>query len=123
MPPRPWPPTMTGHRGEQVPADLRRARRLTGLAGGLLSAFAVGLLAHFALDMAGLLQVSLTLRALLLLPLTGALLIIAFAVFVVRLWRSGPGSTAGRLYHSGVAIALLAALAFLWHLRLLGFHY
>ncbi len=111
------------HRGEHVPADLRRVRRLTGLAGGLLIAFAVGLLAHFALDMAGLLQVSLALRTLLLLPLTVALLSIALAVLVVRLWRGGVGSTAGRLYHSGVVIALLTALPLLWHLRLLGFHY
>jgi CubicO group peptidase (beta-lactamase class C family) len=111
------------HRDEQIPAEVRRARRLTGLAGGLLIAFAVGLLAHFALDMAGLLQVSLALRALLLLPLASALLIIGLAVVVVGLWRNRTGSTAGRLYHSGIAIPLLAALPFLWYLRLLGFHY
>lgn len=56
-----------GPRGEPVPDDLRRVRRLTGLAGGLLVAFALGLLAHFALDMAGLLRVSLAVRGLLLL--------------------------------------------------------
>ena len=111
------------HRGEHVPADLRRARRLSGLAGGLLVAFAVGFLLHFALDMPGLLQVSPVLRALLLLLLVVALLIVALAVVVVRLWRIRAGSTVGRLYHSGVAIALLAALPFLWYLRLLGFHY
>jgi CubicO group peptidase (beta-lactamase class C family) len=111
------------HRGEHVPADLRRARRLTGLAGGLLVAFAVGFLLHLALDMPGLLQVSPVLRALLLLLLVVALLIVALAVVVVRLLRIRAGSTVGRLYHSGVAIALLAALPFLWYLRLLGFHY
>jgi CubicO group peptidase (beta-lactamase class C family) len=110
-------------RGEPVPADLRRARRLTGLAGGLMIAFGFGLLAHFALDMAGLLQVSLALRALLLLPLAGAIAVVALDVVVVRLWRNGGVSLAGRLYHSGIAIVLLAALPFLWHLRLLGFHY
>jgi CubicO group peptidase (beta-lactamase class C family) len=111
------------HRGETVAPDLRRARRLTGLAGGLLIAFAVGLLGHFVLDMAGLLQVGPAVRALLLLPLISALLILALAVVAVRLWRTDAGTTAGRLYHSGLAIVLLAALPFLWHLRLLGFHY
>jgi CubicO group peptidase (beta-lactamase class C family) len=111
------------HRGEHVPVELRRARRLTGLAGGLIIAFAVGLLGHFALDMTGLLQISLALRALLLLPIASALLLVGLTVVVVQLWRSDVGSTVGRLYHSGVAIALLAALPFLWHLRLLGLHY
>jgi CubicO group peptidase (beta-lactamase class C family) len=111
------------HRGEHVPHDLRRARRLTGLAGGLLIAFAVGFLLHFALDMAGLLQVSVAFRTLLFLPIVSALLTVGLAVVVVRLWRGGVGSTAGRLYHSGIVVALLAALPFLWHLRLLGFHY
>jgi hypothetical protein len=85
-------------------------------------AFGFGLLVHFAVDMAGLLQVGLALRALLL-PLPGALVIVALDIVVVRLWRNGGVSLAGRLYLFGIAIALLAAVPFLWHLRLLGFHY
>jgi hypothetical protein len=45
------------------------------------------------------------------------------AFVVVRLWRDGEGSTAGRVYYSGIAIGLLAFLPFLYHLRLLGFHF
>ena len=110
------------HRDQLVPPDLRWARRLTGLAGGLMIASAVGILVHFALDMAGLLQVSLALRTLLVLLLAAALLTVTLTIVVVQLWRKGSGSTAGRVYHSGIAIALIAALPLLWHLRLLGFH-
>jgi CubicO group peptidase (beta-lactamase class C family) len=110
-------------RGGDTPADVRLARRLGGLAGGLLVAFLVGLVGHFILDMGGLLRVSLVTRGLLWLPLVSAVLIAGLAFVVVRLWRDGEGSTAGRVYYSGIAIGLLAFLPFLYHLRLLGFHF
>ncbi len=106
-----------------TPIDVRRARRLSGLAGGLLIAFLLGIFGHFILDMGGFVRVSPVVRALLWLPLISAVLTAALAVVVVRLWRSGEGSTAGRVYLSGIAVSLLAFLPFLYHLRLLGFHY
>ena len=110
-------------RNQGIPVDVRRARRLAGLAGGLLSAFFLGLLVHFALDMGGLLRVGGALRALLVLPLASAALTVALAFVVARLWRTGEVSTAGRAYLAGLTLALLAFIPFLYHLRLLGFHY
>lgn len=110
-------------RGQDVAARVRWARRLAGLAGGLLIAFYVGLLVHFTLDMGGLLNVGGTVRALLVLPLISAGLTVALAFVVARLWRTGEASTAGRIYVTGVAIALLAYMPLLYHLRLLGFHF
>ena len=110
-------------RGGQTPTDLRRARRLGGLAGGLLVAFVLGIAGHFVIDMGGLLRVSPFTRVLLWLPLVSVVLAAGLAVVVARLWRDGEGSTAGRIYHTGVALGLLAFLPFLYHLRLLGFHY
>jgi CubicO group peptidase (beta-lactamase class C family) len=110
------------NRGE-TPAGVRRARRLGGLTGGLLVAFLVGLVGHFVLDMGGLLRVSLFTRALLWLPLVSVVLAAGLAFVVIRLWRDGEGSTAGRVYYSGVALGLLAFIPFLYHLRLLGFHF
>jgi CubicO group peptidase (beta-lactamase class C family) len=110
-------------RGVTAPASLRRARLLTGLAGIAGLVFLVGFALHFALDFVGILSVSLGLRVLLVLPLLGAALAVAAAVFVVRLWLRHEGTTAARLYHSGVVLALLALIPFLYHWRLLGFHY
>jgi CubicO group peptidase (beta-lactamase class C family) len=106
-----------------TPTDLRRARRLAGLAGGLLIAFVIGIFGHFILDMGGLVRVSPLVQALLWLPLISVVLIAGLAFHVVRLWRTAHGSTTGRVYYSGVALALLAFVPFLYHLRLLGFHY
>jgi CubicO group peptidase (beta-lactamase class C family) len=110
-------------RSQGRPVDVRRARRLAGLAGGLLIAFFLGLVAHFALDMGGLLAVGGAVRALLVLPLASAALTVALAFVVVRLWRTGEASTTGRAYLTGLTLALLAFIPFLYHLRLLGFHY
>jgi CubicO group peptidase (beta-lactamase class C family) len=110
-------------RGDETPADLRRARRLGGLAGGLLVAFVVGIVGHFVLDMGGLLRVSPFTRVLLWLPLVSVVLAASLAVVVARLWRDGEGSTAARIYHTGIVVGLLAFLPFLAHLRLLGFQY
>lgn len=110
-------------RSGDVPTDLRRARRLAGLAGGLLVAFLIGIFGHFILDMGGLVRVSLALRALLWLPLVSVVLTAGLTYVVIRLWRTGEGTTTGRVYYSGVALALLAFSPFLYHLRLLGFHY
>jgi CubicO group peptidase (beta-lactamase class C family) len=107
----------------ETPADVRQARRLGGLAGGLLVAFLVGLVGHFVLDMGGLLRVSPFTRVLLWLPLVSVVLTAGLAFVVIRLWRDGEGSTAGRVYYSGIAIGLLAFFPFLYHLRLLGFHF
>jgi hypothetical protein len=106
-----------------VPADLRRARRLAGLAGGLLVAFVVGLFGHFILDMGGLVRVSPVVQGLLWLPWSASCSRPAWRSVVVRLWRAGEGSTAGRVYLSSIAVGLLAFVPFLYHLRLLGFHY
>ena len=106
-----------------VPAELRRARRLAGLAGGLLVAFVVGLFGHFILDMGGLVRVSAVVQGLLWLPLISVVLTAGLAFFVVRLWRGGEESTVGRVYLSSIAVALLAFAPFLYHLRLLGSHY
>jgi len=111
------------HRGGDTPTDVRRARRLAGLAGGLLVAFVVGLLGHFILDMGGFVRVSPVVQALLWLPLASVVLTVGLAVVVIRLWRTGDGSTAGRVYLSSITLALLAFVPFLYHLRLLGFHY
>jgi CubicO group peptidase (beta-lactamase class C family) len=104
-------------------ADLRRTRLLLGLAGIAGLAFLVGLALHFALDLVGAFNVSLVLRALLLLPLFGAALAVAAAVSVALLWFRREGSTAARLYHSGLVLGLLAMIPFLHYWRLLGFHY
>ncbi len=106
-----------------TPTDVRQARRLGGLAGGLLVAFLIGFVGHFVIDMGGLLRVSPFTRALLWLPLVSVVLTAGLAFVVIRLWRDGEGSTAGRVYYSGVALGLLAFAPFLYHLRLLGFHY
>jgi CubicO group peptidase (beta-lactamase class C family) len=110
-------------RSGDTPADLRRARRLAGLAGGLLVAFLVGMLGHFVLDMGGFVRVSPVVRALLWLPLASVVATAGLTFVVIRLWRTGDGSTAGRVYLSGLALAFLASVPFLYHLRLLGFHY
>jgi CubicO group peptidase (beta-lactamase class C family) len=110
-------------RNHDIPADLRRARRLAGLAGGLLIAFFLGLVVHFALDMGGLLAVGAGTQALLLLPLASAGLAVALAVVVARVWRVGAVSSVGRAYLTGLTLALLAFIPSLYHLRLLGFHY
>ena len=106
-----------------TPDDVRLARRLSGLAGGLLVAFLLGIFGHFILDMGGLVRVSPVVQALLWLPLISVVLTVGLAVAVARLWRNDEGSTAGRMHLSGVAVVLLAAIPFLFHLRLLGFHY
>jgi CubicO group peptidase (beta-lactamase class C family) len=106
-----------------TPTGVRRARRLGGLAGGLLIAFVLGLVGQFVLDMGGLLRVGLAVRALLWLPLASIALTAGLAFIVIRLWRNGEGSTAGRVYYSGIVLVLLASIPFLYHLRLLGFHY
>ncbi len=123
-----WPAgaiTRRLRRGDDAdtPTDLRRARWLAGLAGGLLVAFVIGLFGHFIIDMGGLVRVSPVVQALLWLPLVAVVLTVGLAVVVLRLWRSGDGSTTSRVYYSGVAFALLAFVPFLYHLRLLGFHY
>jgi CubicO group peptidase (beta-lactamase class C family) len=122
-----WPAGATyrrlRRRSGDTPTDLRRARRLAGLAGGLLVAFFVGIFGHFILDMGGLVRVSPAVRTLLWLPIASVVLTAGLAFVVIRLWRTGDGSTAGRVYYSGVAFALLAFIPFLYHLRLLGFHY
>jgi CubicO group peptidase (beta-lactamase class C family) len=102
---------------------VRRARRLSGLAGGLLIAFLVGLVGHLVLDMGGLVRVSLAVQALLWLPLVSVAATAGLTFVAVRLWRDGEGSIVSRVYYSGVALALLAFIPFLYHLRLLGFHY
>jgi CubicO group peptidase (beta-lactamase class C family) len=110
-------------RGDATSAGMRRVRRLSGLAAAVASAFVVGLVVHFATDMAGLLQVSATLRGLLWLPLLVAVLTAALAVLVGRLWWRRDGTLTVRLYHSVVLVALLGFLPLLHSLRLLGFHY
>ncbi|TVR28233.1 MAG: class A beta-lactamase-related serine hydrolase, partial [Nitriliruptor sp.] len=110
-------------RSGDTPTDLRRARALAGLAGGLLVAFLVGIFGHFILDMGGLVRVSPAVVALLWLPLVSVAVTAGLAFVAIRLWRTGQGSAAGRVYYSGIALALLAFLPFLYHLRLLGFHY
>lgn len=110
-------------RHRDTPTEVRRARRLAGLAGGLLVAFFLGIAGYFALDMAGLLAVGAGVQALLVLPLVSAVLTVALAFVVVRLWRTGSASTAGRVYLTGLSLTLLAFLPLLAHLRLLGFHH
>jgi hypothetical protein len=110
-------------RSGDTPTYLRRARRLAGLAGGLLVALLVGIFGHFMLDMGGLVRVSPVVRGLLWFPLVSVVLTAGLAVVVVRLWRAGEGSTVGRVYLTRIALVLLAFVPFLYHLRLLGFHY
>jgi CubicO group peptidase (beta-lactamase class C family) len=110
-------------RGDATSAEVRRVRRLSGLAAAVASAFVVGLVVHVATDMAGLLQVSATLRGLLWLPLLAAALTAGLAVLVGRLWWRRDGALTARLYHSVVLVALLGFLPLLHSLRLLGFHY
>jgi hypothetical protein len=98
-------------------------RRWLGLTIALLVAFVAGLFGHFILDMGGLVRVSPVVQGLLWLPLISVVLTAGLAVLVVRLWRAGEGSTVGRVYLSSVAVVLLAFFPFLYHLRLLGFHY
>jgi hypothetical protein len=104
-----------------TPTDLRRARRLAGLAGGLLVAFLIGFFGHFILDMGGLKRVSHAVRTLLWLPMASLVLTAGLAFTVTRLWRTGQGATLGRVYYAGITLALLAFIPFLHHLRLLGF--
>jgi CubicO group peptidase (beta-lactamase class C family) len=111
------------HTEGAVPTDLRRARRLAGIAGGLYIAFVVGMFGHFIIDMGGLVRVSPVVQALLWLPLISVLLTAGLVWFVIRLWRSGDGGTVPRVYLSSITVALVAFVPFLWHLRLLGFHY
>jgi CubicO group peptidase (beta-lactamase class C family) len=110
-------------RGGATSAEVRRVRRLSGVAAAVASGFVVGLVVHVATDMAGLLQVSATLRGLLWLPLLAAVLTAALAVLVGRLWWCRDGTLTARLYHSVVLVALLGFLPLLHSLRLLGFHY
>jgi CubicO group peptidase (beta-lactamase class C family) len=122
-----WPAGATfrrlRRRSGDTHTDLRRARRLAGLTGGLIVAFLIGLLGHFILDMGGFVRVSPAVRLLLWLPIASAVTTAGLALVVIRLWRTGDGTTAGRVYYSSVALALLAFIPFLYHLRLLGFHY
>jgi CubicO group peptidase (beta-lactamase class C family) len=110
-------------RDVEVPRDLRLVRRVSGLAAAVSLAFVVGFALHFAVDWPGMLQLSATLRGLLVVPFVAAALSAALAYLVVRLWRRRTGSTAGRVWHTGIAVVLLAYLPFLYQLRLLGFHY
>jgi CubicO group peptidase (beta-lactamase class C family) len=110
-------------RGAETSPELCRVRRLSGVAAAVASVFVVGLVVHFATDMAGLLQVSATLRGLLWLPLLAAALTVGLAALVARLWWRRDGSLTARLYHSVVLVALLGLLPLLHSLRLLGFHY
>jgi CubicO group peptidase (beta-lactamase class C family) len=110
-------------RARATSSELRLARRLSGAAGVVGLAFLLGFALFFAAAPVSLLQVSLGFRALLLLPLVLAVLTLALVVVAARLW-SGRGAPLGaRLYHSGLAVALLALLPFLYYWRLLGFHY
>jgi CubicO group peptidase (beta-lactamase class C family) len=111
------------HRGAETSVEVRRVRRLSGFAATVATAFAVALVVHFATDMAGLLQVSATLRGLLWLPLLATVLTAGLAVLVGRLWWRRDGTLTARLYHSMVLAALLGFLPLLHSLRLLGFHY
>jgi Na+/proline symporter len=106
-----------------VPRDLRLVRRVSGLAAAVSLAFVVGFALHFAVDWPGMLQLSATLRGLLVVPFVAAALSAALAYLVGQLWRRRTGSTAGRVWHTGIAVVLLAYLPFLYQLRLLGFHY
>jgi CubicO group peptidase (beta-lactamase class C family) len=109
--------------GAVAPTTWRRLRRLSGLTAGLAVLFVVGLAAHFAIDMPGVLQAGPGLRLLLWLPLVVAAATAGLTVLLLGVWRRRDGSLAGRLYHSGVLAALLAFLPLLLELRLLGFHY
>jgi fructose-specific phosphotransferase system IIC component len=110
-------------RDGETPQELRRVRRLSGIAAGVALGFIVGFALHFVADWPAMLQISGALRALLVLPLIAAGLTVALASGVAQPWRRRAGSTAARLYHTGIALGLLAFLPFLYHLRLLGFHY
>jgi hypothetical protein len=55
--------------GTEASRELRRVRRLSGLTAALGITYVLGLVVHFATDMAGMLQVSATLRSLLGIPL------------------------------------------------------
>lgn len=107
----------------KAPADLRRARRLAGLAGILGLAFFVGFALFFAADSVRVLQVSTAFKALLWLPLASAVVTGALVAVVARLWSRREAGLAARLYHSGIALALVALVPFLYYWRLLGFHY
>jgi CubicO group peptidase (beta-lactamase class C family) len=109
--------------GAVAPTTWRRLRRLSGLTAGLGVLFVVGLTGHFAIDMPGVLQAGPGLRLLLWLPLVVAAATAGLAVLLLGAWRRREGSLTGRLYHSGVLVALLAFLPLLFELRLLGFHY
>jgi CubicO group peptidase (beta-lactamase class C family) len=105
------------------PAGLRGVRALTGVAGILGLAFLLGFALHFAVDQVGLLSVSLAFRALLLLPLALAAAVAGAAVLLVRVWLRREGTAAARVYHSAVVVVLVALVPFLFHFRLLGYHY
>jgi CubicO group peptidase (beta-lactamase class C family) len=109
--------------GAVAPTTWRRLRRLSGSTAGLGVLFVVGLAGHFAIDMPGVLQAGPGLRLLLWLPLVVAAATAGLTVLLLGAWRRREGSLAGRLYHSGVLVALLAFLPLLLELRLLGFHY
>jgi len=108
--------------GTGVPSELRGVRRLSGVTAAVGVTFVLGLVAHLATDMAGLLQVSTTLRGLLWLPLLATGLTAGLAVLVARMWRRRLGRLSARLYHSVVLAALFGFLPLLASLRLLGFH-
>jgi CubicO group peptidase (beta-lactamase class C family) len=101
-----------------APSLLRSARPVLALAGALLIASVLGLAVHFSsLQGSTLLQVSLTLALLAIVP-TAAAVILSVAV-----WRQGMWRLAGRLHYS---LGTLAALGFLWILsywNLLGYHF
>jgi CubicO group peptidase (beta-lactamase class C family) len=122
-----WPATALVRRlrgrGGDTPPELRRVRRISGLAAGLGVAFVLGLVVHFATDMGGLLQISAALRGLLWLPLLTALLTAGLAALVGVLWWRRVGSLSARLYHSAVLVTLLAFLPVLHAFNLLGFHH
>jgi CubicO group peptidase (beta-lactamase class C family) len=121
-----WPVGALVRRFRHTDADgaseLRHLRRLSGLTAVLSIVFVVGLVVHFATDMAGLLMVGPVLRGLLVLPLLAALATAVLAALLGRTWRRRQGQLTTRLYHSVVLVALLGFLPTLYSLNLLGFH-